>query len=56
VRAQIEHGPYERDDLFGDGNAGARIAEVLSSARPPIQKRLSYDLEELRAMLAGASS
>jgi UDP-hydrolysing UDP-N-acetyl-D-glucosamine 2-epimerase len=55
MRDQIEHGPYERDGLFGDGTAGPRIAEVLSTARPAIQKRLSYDLEDLRA-LAPASS
>jgi UDP-N-acetylglucosamine 2-epimerase len=56
VREQIEHGPYDRDDLFGDGNAGVRIAEILSTARPPVQKRLSYELADLRAALAAASS
>jgi UDP-hydrolysing UDP-N-acetyl-D-glucosamine 2-epimerase len=48
MRDQIAHGPYDRDELFGDGSAGTRIAEVLTTARPSIQKRLSYDLEELR--------
>jgi UDP-hydrolysing UDP-N-acetyl-D-glucosamine 2-epimerase len=56
VREQIGHGPYDRDDLFGDGNAGVRIAEILSTARPPMQKRLSYELADLRAALSSASS
>ena len=43
IRAQVEHGPYERDHLFGDGNAGQRIAEVLATARPSIQKTLRVD-------------
>jgi UDP-hydrolysing UDP-N-acetyl-D-glucosamine 2-epimerase len=56
VREQIGHGPYDRDDLFGDGNAGVRIAEILSTARPPMQKRLSYELADLRAALSSAST
>ena len=39
MRDQIDHGRYERDELFGDGTAGRRIAEVLATARPTIQKR-----------------
>jgi UDP-hydrolysing UDP-N-acetyl-D-glucosamine 2-epimerase len=42
VRDQVQHGRYERDELFGDGASGKRIAEVLATARPPIQKRLAY--------------
>jgi UDP-hydrolysing UDP-N-acetyl-D-glucosamine 2-epimerase len=56
MRDQIRHGPYERDHLFGDGTAGPRIADILSTARPSIQKRLSYDLEDLRATPATAAS
>jgi UDP-hydrolysing UDP-N-acetyl-D-glucosamine 2-epimerase len=52
TREQIAHGPYDRDERFGDGTAGSRIADVLASARPSIQKRLSYDLEDLRDVLA----
>lgn len=55
IRDQIQHGPYDRDYLFGDGTAGPRIADVLSTARPAIQKRLSYSLEDLRGALAAAS-
>jgi hypothetical protein len=51
IREQVEHGPFERDELFGDGTAGRRIAEILAIARPAIQKRLSYELENLPAGL-----
>jgi len=47
MRDQIVHGPYKRDELFGDGTAGRKIAEVLSSARPAIQKELHYDVGRL---------
>jgi UDP-hydrolysing UDP-N-acetyl-D-glucosamine 2-epimerase len=47
IRDQIAHGRYERDDLFGDGTAGAQIADVLSRARPSVQKQLSHRFDEL---------
>ena len=50
IRDQMRHGPYERDDLFGDGTAGERIAEILAVAEPRIQKKLHYDVEELAAL------
>jgi UDP-hydrolysing UDP-N-acetyl-D-glucosamine 2-epimerase len=46
VRDQLRHGPYERDELFGDGTAGTRIAEILARERPTIQKRLQHDPPE----------
>lgn len=43
VRAQIKHGTYPIEHLYGDGNAGVRIAEALATLElPPIQKRLHY--------------
>ncbi len=42
ISAQIAHGPYERSTIFGDGNAGRRIAEVLAVAQPTIQKSLHF--------------
>ncbi|MGI8660841.1 MAG: UDP-N-acetylglucosamine 2-epimerase [Thermoleophilaceae bacterium] len=48
MAAQIEHGPYGRDPLFGDGTAGAQIADVLARVRPTVQKRLHYDEALLR--------
>lgn len=42
VRYQLDHGRYQPDYRFGDGRAGERIAEVLATAQPVIQKRMSY--------------
>lgn len=47
VRDQVRHGRYDRSDLFGDGQAGSKIAEILMSANPSIQKRLVYDNDAL---------
>jgi UDP-hydrolysing UDP-N-acetyl-D-glucosamine 2-epimerase len=44
MRDQIAHGRYERSLLFGDGAAGEKIADILATARPSVQKRLSLDL------------
>lgn len=41
LRAQIAHGPFERDLRFGDGRAAPRIAETLATIdldKVPIQK------------------
>lgn len=38
VRAQIAHGRYPSDMMFGDGTAGKRIVEILATAEPAIQK------------------
>jgi UDP-N-acetylglucosamine 2-epimerase len=43
VRDQIAHGRYDRSLIFGDGTAGVKIADVLASAEPTIQKRLFLD-------------
>jgi UDP-hydrolysing UDP-N-acetyl-D-glucosamine 2-epimerase len=29
VRAQLEHGPYEHEPIYGDGRAGERIADIV---------------------------
>jgi UDP-hydrolysing UDP-N-acetyl-D-glucosamine 2-epimerase len=52
VRDQIRHGRYEPDLLFGDGSAGRKIAEILATARPSVQKQLRYDASTLRAAAA----
>jgi UDP-hydrolysing UDP-N-acetyl-D-glucosamine 2-epimerase len=39
---QVKHGRYERSALFGDGQAGQRIADILASAKFQIQKQLHY--------------
>ena len=43
VRKQIAHGRYASDDLYGDGTAGRRIAEILSTVPLDVSKRLHYD-------------
>lgn len=47
IRDRIAHGRYAPDMLFGDGTAGRKIADVLATARPSVQKRLHYDTETL---------
>jgi UDP-hydrolysing UDP-N-acetyl-D-glucosamine 2-epimerase len=47
MRRQIAHGRYDRDDIFGDGSAGRKIARILSQQAPPVQKALAYTAEDL---------
>ncbi len=42
VRAQLAHGRYECDPVYGDGLSGGRIAELAATASLCIEKRLSY--------------
>jgi UDP-hydrolysing UDP-N-acetyl-D-glucosamine 2-epimerase len=42
IRRQLTHGPYAPAHLYGDGHAGARIADVLSRAPLHVQKRIQY--------------
>jgi UDP-hydrolysing UDP-N-acetyl-D-glucosamine 2-epimerase len=42
VRHQLAHGRYDSAHIYGDGNAGARIADVLSRATLHVQKRIQY--------------
>jgi UDP-hydrolysing UDP-N-acetyl-D-glucosamine 2-epimerase len=42
IRKQLAHGAYASEPIYGDGKAGERIAEVLVSARPQVQKRIAY--------------
>ncbi len=42
VRKQVAHGRYESDHLYGDGQAGGRIADILASSPLRVQKRLCY--------------
>jgi UDP-hydrolysing UDP-N-acetyl-D-glucosamine 2-epimerase len=42
VRRQLAHGRYSSDALYGDGQAGGRIAEVLAHAPLSVQKRLVF--------------
>jgi len=42
VEAQVAHGRYDRDPLYGDGQTGARIADILATTTIKQQKRITY--------------
>lgn len=42
VRQQIEHGTYVSSDIYGDGTAGVKIADILADVNPNIQKTITY--------------
>ena len=43
VQAQIQHGPYEHEPIYGDGRAGERIADILANGGEiSIRKRMTY--------------
>ena len=42
TRQQVARGRYPTDDLYGDGDAGERIAQLLASASLTHEKRLAY--------------
>lgn len=39
---QINHGRYAKNPIYGDGNAGVQIADILSTKTVNIQKRITY--------------
>ena len=42
IRAQIAHGPLPSDPLYGNGDAGERIADLLGRVPFGVEKRLTY--------------
>jgi len=42
IARQIENGHYERETIYGDGNAAEKIADVLGKVDVDIQKWLAY--------------
>ena len=42
VRAQVDHGPYGHEPIYGDGRAGERIADILADDEFSIVKRMTY--------------
>lgn len=42
IKRQIGHGKYAKETIYGDGNAGNRIAEILSTEVVEIQKCITY--------------
>lgn len=41
-RTQMDHGKYEGSQLYGDGNTGKRMADLLARITPTFEKRLTY--------------
>lgn len=42
IDRHLSNGTYPSDPIYGDGNAGVRIAELLATAPLTIEKRLTY--------------
>ena len=42
IKEQVEHGPYPKDELYGDGKAGQKVADVLAEYEFTLQKRITY--------------
>lgn len=42
IQTQLSHGHYPSEHLYGDGQAGMKIAEVLATAETDIKKVISY--------------
>jgi UDP-hydrolysing UDP-N-acetyl-D-glucosamine 2-epimerase len=42
VLQQVKHGPFQSEPIYGDGHAGDRIADVLSTCSWRLQKQITY--------------
>ena len=42
IRAQVEHGSYEHEPIYGEGRAGERIASILAERPLSIAKRMTF--------------
>ena len=42
ILKQVAHGKYENAGIYGKGNAGTQIADILAKVNPPIQKTITY--------------
>ena len=42
IRAQVEHGPYGHEPIYGAGDAGEKIAAILSERPLSIHKRMTF--------------
>ena len=45
ILKQIKNGKYPKSNLFGDGNSGKKIAQILSTVEPKIQKKFPIQLD-----------
>ena len=39
---EMAHGLFASEPIYGDGKAGARIAEILATCGLSVQKRITY--------------
>lgn len=42
IKKQLNHGKYEKSNIYGNGKAGTKIAEIIANAKPEIQKTIVY--------------
>jgi hypothetical protein len=42
LRTQLTHGAYPKDELYGDGKAGKKIADLLAGIPLSFEKKLPY--------------
>ena len=42
IRRQLSHGRYQSDPVYGDGQAGGRVADLLAQVPLSVQKRLVF--------------
>ena len=42
IRSQLDHGRYDTSGLYGDGEAGGRVADLLATAELRSGKRITY--------------
>ena len=42
IKTQMIHGQYDKDELYGDGDSGKVIAQLLAEITPPIDKCITY--------------
>ena len=42
IRTQLKNGKYKSSDIYGDGTAGEKIANILVDCNPSIQKTINY--------------
>ncbi len=42
IKKQIDHGPYKSEKIYGDGFSGEKIAQILSTQKVSVQKKITY--------------
>lgn len=42
IRRQLNHGRYPSQPIYGDGQAGRRIADIMATCSVQVQKRINY--------------